>query len=157
MNIRLLAILLLCALLLTGCASKPADKPLPECSALNDAILKSQSFTDEMMVISESKMLRALDLDEGSYTAACMAMDASRTSAEAVIVITAKDAAAAKAIAAKLETYRTDTLRQYQDYRPEEAPKLENAKVLTNGLQCVLAICADQAKAQSACQSAWGK
>lgn len=151
---RLTAVLL-CLLLLTACSAKPADKPLPECSALVDAIQKSQTFTEELMTLSEFKLLRALDLDEGSYTSACMAMDASRTTAEAIIVVTAKDAASAKSIAAKLEDYRASTLRQYKDYRPEEAPKLEAAKVLTHGLQSVLIICPDQPKAQTACENAW--
>lgn len=157
MNKRLICILLLSVLLLTACAAKPAAKPLPECAALGEAIQQSQPFTEELTAISESKLLRALDLEEGSYASAYMAMDASRTTAEAIVVVTAKDDAAAKAIAAKLEAYRADTLRQYQDYRPEEAPKLEGAKILTNGLQCVLAVCADQAKAEAACANAWGK
>ena len=156
-KLKMLPLLLLAALLLSACGQKPADTPLPDCGELSGKILASQGFTEEMSALSESKLCKALDLTGEEYSQASMTMDVSRTTAEAIIVITAADADNAKVIAEKLESYRTDTLRQYQDYRPEEAPKLESAQVMTNGLQCVLVIGPDQAAAKQTCSQAWEK
>lgn len=152
----LLPLLLLCALLLTSCGEQAKEIPLPGCEELAQQILQGQTFSEEMSALSETKLQGALDLTGDEYTDASMIMDVSRTTAEAIIVLTAKDEAQSKALQEKLESYRTDTLRQYQDYRPEEAPKLESAKVMVKGLQCVLVIAPDQAAAQTACDTAWG-
>lgn len=156
-KLKMLPLLLLAALLLSACGQKAADTPLPDCGELSEKILSSQSFTEDMSPLSESKLCKALDLTGEEYSQASMTMDVSRTTAEAIIVITAVDAKNAAVIAEKLESYRIDTLRQYQDYRPEEAPKLENAQVMTSGLQCVLVIGSDQAAAKQTCNQAWGK
>lgn len=158
MNKRmLLPLLLLCALLLTSCGEQAKEVPLPGCEELAQQILQGQAFSEEMSALSETKMQGALDLTGDEYTDAAMIMDVSRTTAEAIVVLTAADEAQVKTLQEKLESYRTDTLRQYQDYRPEEAPKLENAKVLTQGLQCVLVIAPDQEAAEKTCSTAWGK
>lgn len=154
---RLLLVLICLLPILASCSSQPTQAVLPDCEALGQAILESQTFTEEMMPLNESKLLKALDLTGEEYEQAYMAMDASRATAEAIIVITAKDQDSAKTIAEKLEAYRSDTLRQYQDYRPEESPKLENATVLTQGVQCVLAFASDQAAVQQVCNTTWGK
>lgn len=155
-----IACLLLAALLaLSSCGAKKAEAPieLPACQTVGEAILQGQTFTEEMLSISETKIIKALDLSEEDYTDIYMSMDASRATPECVIVVTAKDEETQETITKKLSAYRDDTLREYEDYRPDEAPKLKNALVLQHGLQCVLAVCGDQQAAMKSCQDTWEK
>ena len=86
-----------------------------------------------------------------------MTLDASRVTAEAVIVVTAADQKKADAVAEKLEAYRASVLEQYRTYQVAEVPKLEAAGVMKHGKQCVLVIAADQQKARDAVNAVWGK
>lgn len=158
-KLSIICLLLAALLALTSCGTKKTGNPteLPACQTLGEAILQGQTFTEEMLALSEAKLIKALDLSEEDYTDIYMSMDASRATPECVIVVTAKDEGTQDTITKKLTAYRDDTLREYQDYRPDEAPKLQNALVLQHGLQCVLAVCGDQKAAMKSCQDTWEK
>ncbi len=158
-KLSIICLLLAALLVLTSCGAKKSETPieLPACQTVGEAILQGQTFTEEMLAISEEKLIKALDLNAEDFTDVYMSMDASRATPECVIVVTAKDEEAQDTITKKLSAYRDDTLREYQDYRPDEAPKLKDALVLQHGLQCVLAVCADQKAAMKSCQDTWEK
>ena len=152
---KLLIALLLAALLLTGCAAKE-EKPLPEAAALAQAVLDSQTYTEEMSAVSEKRLQALLGLTAEDYAQAVLIMDTSRATSEMIAVITAKDAAGADQAAARLNDYLLSLRAQYADYRPEEMPKLNAAQVQRRGLQCALAVAPDQVAARQAVDSAWG-
>ena len=135
-----------------GCARQPAAAPA--CRAVADAVLASQSF-EETTELSKEKMSEFLDIDPAALTDLTMEMDVSRATAECVIALTAVDTGALKALETALREYRDTTLAQYRDYQPAEVPKLETAVLRTNGLQTVLVVCGDAAKAQRALDNAW--
>lgn len=153
----LIALLLAVSLLLCGCAPAPkaADKPLPDCETLAQAILDGQTFDGEMTHLTEKRMLQYLGLDTALYSQAVMWVDASKTTPEMVIVITAVDKASAEKVASSLEAFRVDIMNQYRGYKAGEAPKLENASVQTNGLQVVLAVAPDANAAKTTLQQNW--
>ena len=146
------ALSLTACLALAGCAKQPASAPA--CRATLDAVLASQPF-EEMTDISPDKLAELLAVEPAALADQAMAMDASRATAECVIALTAADAGALKALEQALRDYRDATLALYRDYQPAEAPKLERAVLRTQGLQTVLVVCADEAKAQRALDAAW--
>ena len=148
-------LLLLLALLCFSACGAPAARELPACEQVVAAVRASQSFTEEQTQLSQSKAAKLLLLEEGQYTDLCLCMDASRATAELAVAVTAADQAQADAVAAALQAYLDSLTNQYRDYQPKEMPKLEAAQVLRQGFQCVLVVCPDQAKAQSAVKGLW--
>ena len=151
---RYWTILLLLCLLLTGC-SAPAPIVPKDCAEVGQAILASQSFSDGMYEQNQKKLLKALGLEESAISQCYMILDASRYTAENIMVVTASSDAALPGVQKAMEEYRLSLLEQYRDYQPKEMPKLEAAQVLTHGLQCVLVIAPDQAAARKAAEGAW--
>lgn len=151
-TLTLLLALLLCAML-TAC-SAPAAAP-KDCAAVSQAVLASQTFPENMTEQTAKRMLKVLGLEENQIAQGVMTLDASRVTAEAVVVLTAADQQQLAAVQAALEGYRQSMLMQYRDYKPAEVPKLEAAKVYTNGLQCALLISSDQSTAHQALEKAW--
>ena len=148
----LLLTLLLCAVL-TAC-SAPVAEP-KDCAAVSQAVLASQTFPENMTEQTAKRMLKVLGLEENQIAQGEMTLDASRVTAEAVVVLTVADQQQLAAVQAALEGYRQSMLMQYRDYKPAEVPKLEAAKVYTNGLQCALLIASDQNAAHQALEKAW--
>lgn len=155
MKKKMILPLLLAALLLCGCTAKQAA--LPKAADLVKVIADSQTFTEELEAVDAELLADLMDIEEGEYTEAAMLMDASMATAEMAAVLTSKDAKAAEALAEKLKDYLESLKEQYEDYRPEEMPKLNAAEVLRNGNQCVLVVAPDQQTARQAVNKAWGK
>lgn len=145
--------LMLC---LGGCSSAPpqAAETVKPCTEVVAAILEGQAF-EEMTELGEKQIAKYLEIDTELLSDMAMSIDASRATAEAVAVLTAKDEASLAEAQAALEAYRAVTLEQYRDYRPEEVPKLEDAILSTKGLQTALIISKDAAAAETALQDAW--
>lgn len=61
----------------------------------NAFLLAAQSFSEEMTPVGEKRAAALLDLAEGGWAEIAVRMDASRTTAETVIVVAGKDAAQA--------------------------------------------------------------
>ena len=152
---KYLFFLLALCLLLTGCAAKQAA--LPAAQEVADKIAKSQAFSGELTRISQNRTEALLDLEAESYREAVMLMDASMATPEMVAVLTAENEEKASQLAQHLQDYLDSLAEEYEDYRPEEMPKLNDAQVLQNGAQCVLAVAPDQAAARDAARKAWGK
>ena len=151
----LLFTLALC-LLLTGCGEKPQAAAPIDCAALGEAILGAQDFSPDVETMSRTRLLALLEMEEAQLDDAFMALDASRASAECVIVVTAGSGKEGE-VKALLEAYRDSLLAQYRDYQPGEVPKLEASKVIVRGAQCVLAVAPDQQAAVSACEAKWNE
>ena len=141
---------------LSGCAGAPqqAAETVKPCADVVAAILEGQAF-EEMTALGEKQIAKYLEIDTELLADMAMSIDASRATAEAVAVLTAKDEDSLAEAQAALEAYRAVTLEQYRDYRPEEVPKLEDAILHTRGLQTALIISKDAAAAETALQDAW--
>lgn len=153
-RMMLCALLALC-LLLGACAQKPATETPPRsCAEVVSAIEGGQAF-EEMTALSANQIAQYLDLDEVLLADQAMSMDASRATAEVIVVLTATNAEALEQAKQALLAYRDVTLEQYRDYRPEEVPKLEAAVLKTKGLQTALVVSKDESAAEKALDDAW--
>ncbi len=148
----LLTLLMLCALALTACTAPTAPKG---CADLRDAILASQAFSENMTEQTEKRMNKALFLEEGMISEGVMTLDASRATAETIIVLTAASDETLPKVKALVQEYLDALTMQYRDYRPAEVPKLEAASVQVKGRQVVLIIAPDQQKALDALNGVW--
>ena len=144
-------LLMLCTVL---CACQKTKATVPACKDAAAAVLASQE-TAEMTELSAKKIEKYLLIDETLYTDAAVYIDASRATAECVCAFTAKDGESLAAVQDALSDYRKAQLEQYRDYRPDEAPKLENALMKTRGMQTVLAVAADADAAEAALDKIW--
>lgn len=151
-------IALLAALLLALCACaapQPAAVAPPKaCAEVVAAIADGQPF-EELTALADAQILKYLDLNEALLSDMALSMDASRSTAECIVVLTATDAEALGQAQEALAAYRDVTLEQYRDYRPEEVPKLEAAVLKTQGLQTVLIVSPDAAVAEQSLADAW--
>lgn len=147
-------LVLACCLLLGACA-QPKEEALPRaCGEVADAIEGGQTF-EEMTVLSENQIIKYLDLDASLLADMAMRIDASRATAEMIVVLTAKEAEALEQVQNALATYRDTMQEQYRDYRPDEVPKLEAAILKTKGMQTVLIVSPDAAAAEESLEEAW--
>lgn len=145
---------LLCALLLALCACAPKQAQPPTCAALADALAASQPFA-ELTELASAKAAALLDIDAELASDMVMRMDATLATAEAIVVVTAKDKAALDKLTAELERWRAEQTDAYRDYMPEELPKLEQSLLKTRGLQAVLVVASDAEAAAQALDAAW--
>lgn len=151
MKKTLLLLLLLACLALCACEK---DKPLPSCQSVSDALCASQS-TAELTALDEKQIEKYVLLSASQYADAAVSIDATRVTAECVLVFTAQNQDGVAALESALTAYRDDLLAQYRDYRPQEVPKLESAQVRVNGLQVALAVLPDTDAAQQALDECW--
>lgn len=152
---RLVCLLLGMCMALGACsAGQPAGAQPKPCADVVAAIRQGQAF-EEMTALADTQILKFLDLNAELLTDMAMEMDASRATAEMIVVLTARDKDALGQAQEALSFYRHLTLEQYRDYRPEETPKLEDAVLKTNGLQTVLIVSKDAPAADRALTAAW--
>ena len=88
------------------------------------------------------------DLDADKVADAHMYTSGSRATAEEITVIRMKDAKDVGLAEAAMKQRVEDQKRSYQDYIPEELPKLEGAVVLTHGSYALLAVADDPSKVE---------
>lgn len=146
--------LAVCLLCFGGCGEKPAAS-LVDAETLRSQIQESQAFSEEMKTLSMTQLVRYLAIAEDAAMDAAMSIDASRSTPEAIVVLTASSADQVQSLEAAVKQYRDDILEQYRDYQPQEVPKLENAVIRAQGLQVVLAVGPDAAAAEKVLEDAW--
>ena len=152
MNKRML-LLLCCCLLLCGCAAK-APKSALSCAEVAQKVLEADDF-QELTAMTDKYLAKYLLVDPETLADAAFLRDATAATPEMILVLEAKDAAAAAQIRQLTEEYLAEMLPQYRDYQPDEMPKLESARVLAKALRIALLVAPDQKKAQEALEKAW--
>lgn len=151
-RIGILGLCMVC--LLVAACSQTAKEPV-DCSELLTSIQTAQEFSEEMVMLDKKVAGKYLNIDLDQVKDFAMSMDASRYTAEQIVVLTAEDAQDADALLTALTAYRDHVLDQYRDYEPTEVPKLEKAVLRQNGSQVVLIVSEDAAAAAEALDKAW--
>ena len=151
-RIGLLGLIVGC--LLFAACSQTAKEPVA-CDALLTAIQTGQEFSDEMMPLDKKVAGKYLNIDLDQVRDFAMSMDASRYTAEQIVVLTAENAQDADALLKALTAYRDHVLDQYRDYEPAEVPKLESAVLRQSGAQVALIVSSDADAAAAALDKAW--
>lgn len=128
-----LSVLLLCCLLLAGCAPK-AKKPLAE------AVAQALSGMDGMVAMTEDDLEMMTGLTPEDYAEmVCLAAEDGLTAREA-IVLRARDAEGAKAAVRALEEYLDNRRTETRDYLPDAYSLLSRARVSVRGLTAALIV-----------------
>lgn len=131
-----IALLVLFALLLTGCQSAPKKPDLP----LNEAIAKAIPDMDQLVNYNLKDLSDLLGIDEKDFTEAVFLADCDTLSGREVIAVRAKDAGSLKTISAALSNYLSQRKLETRDYLPEAYQLQSEAKVETKNLTAALFI-----------------
>lgn len=146
MNIKPLALGLCTVALalgtLTACA--PSSTAFDADAAL-DGLLHQVQYDTTLTDISGNASFYFSGLPEGTTVTMYAAQG---TSSDQVILFEAKDQADVPAIEALVQTHLDSLTQQAANYMPEEAAKIKNAIVYTNGVYVVLCVTEDTATAQ---------
>ncbi len=142
---RVLAFALAMMLLLAGCAG--SDEQVIDLEEASKAVAEGNFFTDDMNPAKTDVLLALYGLTQDEV-AQVVGYVGSGATAEELTLWKASSSDAAAAIAEKVQG-RVDTqISSFQDYNPEEVPKLESAVILQKGNFVALCVCADNAAAR---------
>ena len=138
--------------LLAGCGtgkSQNVDVEALEKSLLNDIV-----YEDTLSKLSDEDISNYIDIPEG--VTGVMYMGSGAT-AESVAVFTAPDEATADILEDNIELYLQDQESAVEDYKPEEAKRIDNAVLEQEGKYVVLCVSGESSKAESIIDKTFGK
>ena len=139
-----LAVVLVFALTACGTAQKVKDQPTAD---IAKKIVDTLEFEDELMQMQADIVGNFYNLPDDQVAEYAIYTSSSMATAEEIAVIKAKDSGAVDQLKKELEDRLNDKMQQYENYRPEQVAKIENAKIQTKGNYLLLAIANDSAKA----------
>lgn len=137
----ILALALMLALL-AGCG-EAAD---PGFDAVADAV-KAAVGTEDMAEQDAAYIAGMIKLESGSYEDALLMKTNVGTASDEFGLFKGKDEAQAEAIHAAIEDYLQRSLDGFLPYHPEELPKLQNAKIYTEGSYVLYTVLDEETKA----------
>jgi hypothetical protein len=144
MTKRIVPVILLICLFLTACGgAKTLDV-----AAFGQKALTDLSFDDEMNPMPENLLAQLYGIDEASVKQKTIYVSTGYTPEE-IVVIEAVDSAAAAKIAESLKTRVEDQRAAFENYIPEEMPKLTDPPIRTQGNYAVMIISGDDAAASA--------
>lgn len=138
--------------LLAGCGtgkSQNVDVEALEKSLLNDIV-----YEDTLSKLSDEDISNYIDIPEG--VTGVMYMGSGAT-AESVAVFTAPDKATADILEDNIEMYLRDQESAFEDYKPEEAKRIDNAVLEQEGKYVVLCVSGDSSKAEALIDKTFGE
>ncbi|MBQ9134420.1 MAG: DUF4358 domain-containing protein [Clostridia bacterium] len=132
-----LFLLLILAVSLVSCSEKTVDLPAPDAlfSAINDTVELA-----EMVDVSEDFLESNLGILDGDYDSAVYYIPAIGSSCEEIIIVRAKDEAAAARNYEKLEARLAYVEKSAGNYLTEHLPMIANAMLRRDGLTASLVI-----------------
>lgn len=141
----LIGALALAAGLLAGCSGRGGGKEVSvDLSQAAGDIQKAGGYTEELVELDESTLPASypkLEMDKvEKYT--CR-VSGSMATPEEISIFVAKTEDDVASIRAAVDRRVEDQTFNFQDYRPEEMPKLENAVILERGRYVFYAACAN--------------
>lgn len=137
------AAVMLAMLLFSGCgASAGKDLNMEE---LVSALLEDISYEDKLSQLDTEMVTNYITLE--SEVEAVMYMGSGAT-AESVAVFEAPDSETAQAQKANVEDFLQDQKDAFRAYKPEEAKRIEEAVLITEGNYVILSVSGDSEQAQ---------
>lgn len=147
---KLAALLLLTTLLFTGCGKNAGGASI-NVKDIAEKTVAAGGFTDELVALTDTTLpasYTTLDLDKVAEYA--VHVSGTMGTPEEVAVIRAKSEADLPDVKAAVERRLEDLKLNFEDYRPEEMPKIESAVLITRGDCVLLAVAPDAAAAKAA-------
>ena len=138
--------------LLAGCGtgkSQNVDVEALEKSLLNDIV-----YEDTLSKLSDEDISNYIDIPEGVTGVLYMGSGAT---AESVAIFTAPDKATADILEDNIEMYLRDQESAFEDYKPEEAKRIDNAVLEQEGKYVVLCVSGDSSKAEALIDKTFGE
>lgn len=145
---RCLAGAALFTILLAGCGKQEA-KELPAAKNVIGDLQQQVTFTDEIIEKNMEETNLFFEMDD-TLVKDSASLVGSGATAESLSVWKAQDEASAETIAQVLETFNSNWIEGYSDYKPEEVPKLETAVFRREGDCVIYAVTADNEAAADA-------
>ncbi len=129
---KFIAAALCCLMLITliGCGS---SKKTLDLDAFSKDVLSKGSFNDELILLSDKVVADYYDLSFDGLEAYRVYVSSSSATASEFAVFKCSGEAAVKAAKAAVETRISDQISNYENYRPDEKFRLDNALIETNG------------------------
>ena len=128
-----IAVMLCCLMLffvITGCAS---SKKALDMDAFSKEVLSKGSFGDELILLSDKVVADYYDLSFDGLEEYRVYVSSSSATASEFAVFKCDSDAALKSAKTAVEARISDQITNYENYRPDEKFRLDNALVETNG------------------------
>lgn len=129
-------------------AASTAGESTVDVAAVADKLKNSIAFEDELTELEGDKIGKIVGVLDEKYTAAKVYVSATGGTPEEIDCFEAKDETAAADIKAALETRIESQKKTFTDYRPEQAPKINDPVLKVNGRYVYLCVSGDNAKAE---------
>ena len=142
---KIICLLLALMLVLSGCGAEPVTKDI---TAIKDNILSQLQITDAMDLPAE-RLLDLYGIETAQIKTSACFITMGGAFPDEIVMVEATDAAAAKAVAEKLNARLADVKNQAQNYDAESYALLEKCKVTTTGTYVTLFISAKSEAMQS--------
>lgn len=136
-------VIILVALLCCACgegSSKTVDT-----AALASSLLNDISYEEQLTELDKEDISNYIDLEDG--TEAVMYMSSGST-AEEIAVFTAKDKGSAAKQKENVQSFLNDQKDSFSAYIPQEAKRIEDAVLVTDGNYVILCVSGESEKAQ---------
>lgn len=148
------AVTLLMVCFFAGCQGGEQAKDIDVTKLADD--LKTQiTYQDELSKISDDMFATVYKMDMDSIKTA-VAYASSGATAEEIVVVEANSADDVDAIKQALDERVAYLKAGYEDYGPQEVPKIDNAVIKTSGNYAAMCISDDSAKAEEVINSYFG-
>ena len=138
--ISVISLLLIAAMVLTGCGKKETD-----CNQLLQTLLSKVNFAAELKSAGENATLYFPDLPEGSQV---VLYTSSGYYADELALLTLPSASGREKALPIVEKHIAELRNQFTNYAPEELPKITHAITFESGKYILLCITDDYARAQ---------
>lgn len=157
-NVWLVCSLLLClALLLAGCGQEtPKAEPDLTCAQWADKIQAATGFA-ELTDVNEKYLEKALVIEAATLSDWAFRRDGGGTTPEMILVLRVRQGEDKTEVIQAVRDYLEEQTLMYRDYQPDQAFKLENARIMEKDGLIALAVSPDAEKVASALGGGWNK
>ena len=157
-NVWLVCSLLLClALLLAGCGQEtPKAEEELTCAQWADKIQAATAFA-ELTDVNEKYLEKALVIEASTLSDWAFRRDGGGTTPEMILVLRVGQGEDKTEVIQAVRDYLEEQTLMYRDYQPDQAFKLENARIMEKDGLIALAVSPDAEKVASALGGGWSK
>lgn len=117
--------------------------------ATADKLKSDIAYDDELIEIDEAKITKILGVDSAAYTNAKVYISSSGATPEEIACFEATSSSTATTIEVSLRARITAQTNTFTDYKPEQAPKLQNAVLKVKDNCVYFVVSGDSAKAEA--------
>lgn len=147
MNKKIMPLLLAALLVFAGCGKK--ENKTIDLPAFCAGVLEQVNFNDELITVSQQVAGDYYDLSFDGLEEYSISLSATSATASELSVFRCKDKDALAAAAERVQQRIQEQLANYENYRPDEVFRLQNALVLTEGNYLLFAVSDDNEAIQA--------